>query len=69
MIQKTTLNRFLIYASLIFISVLFLIPAYMVIVTSLKSPDQITMREEDRLNGYFAGGAFFGGSPLKDALS
>ncbi|MAU94519.1 MAG: photosynthetic reaction center subunit H [Fulvimarina sp.] len=38
-------------------------------VPPLASPDQITMREEDRLNGYFAGGAFFGGSPLKDALS
>ena len=43
MIKKTPLNRFLIYFSLVFISVLFLIPAYMVIVTSLKSPDQITM--------------------------
>jgi len=43
MIHKTRLNRFLIYASLIFVSVLFLIPAYMVIVTSLKSPDQINM--------------------------
>lgn len=41
MIQKTTLNRFLIYFSLVFLSVLFLIPAYMVIITSLKSPDQI----------------------------
>jgi glucose/mannose transport system permease protein len=43
MIRKTRLNRFLIYSSLIFLSALFLIPAYMVIVTSLKSPDQITM--------------------------
>ncbi|WP_167591724.1 photosynthetic reaction center subunit H [Jiella endophytica] len=35
----------------------------------LASADQITMREEDRLNGYFAGGAFYDGSPTEDALS
>ena len=35
----------------------------------LASPDQITMREEDRLNGYYAGGAFYDGSPIEDALS
>lgn len=38
-------------------------------VPALANPDQITMREEDRLNGYFAGGAFYDGSPLEDALS
>ena len=43
MIQKTRTNRFLIYSSLFFLSVLFLIPAYMVIITAFKSPDQINM--------------------------
>jgi glucose/mannose transport system permease protein len=43
MIQKTRLNRFLIYGSLFILSVLFLIPAYMVIITAFKSPDQINM--------------------------
>ncbi|MBO0663318.1 PRC-barrel domain-containing protein [Jiella sp. MQZ9-1] len=38
-------------------------------VPRLASADQITMREEDRLNGYFAGGAFYGGSSMEDALS
>ncbi|MBP0614872.1 photosynthetic reaction center subunit H [Jiella mangrovi] len=38
-------------------------------VPPLASPDQITMREEDRLNAYFAGGAFYDGSPIEDALS
>jgi len=42
MIQKTKFNRILIYAALILLSVIFLIPAYMVIITSLKSPDQIS---------------------------
>ena len=41
MTNKNYLNRFLIYASLILLAVAFLIPAYMVIITSLKSPDQI----------------------------
>ena len=35
----------------------------------LASDDKITMREEDRINGYFAGGAFYDGSPIQDALS
>jgi glucose/mannose transport system permease protein len=43
MIRKTPLNRFLIYGSLVFLALVFLMPAYMVIVTSLKSPDQISM--------------------------
>jgi glucose/mannose transport system permease protein len=43
MIQRTPLNRFLIYGSLVILSLAFLMPAYMVIVTSLKSPDQISM--------------------------
>jgi glucose/mannose transport system permease protein len=43
MIQKTPLNRFLIYGTLLFLSAIFLLPAYMVIITSLKSPDQINM--------------------------
>jgi glucose/mannose transport system permease protein len=43
MIQKTRTNRFLIYGSLFFLSVLFLIPAYMLIITAFKSPDQINM--------------------------
>ncbi|MBO0905401.1 photosynthetic reaction center subunit H [Jiella sonneratiae] len=38
-------------------------------VPALASMDQITMREEDRINGYFAGGGFFGGSTIEDALS
>jgi glucose/mannose transport system permease protein len=43
MIQKTPFNRFLIYGSLVLLSLVFLLPAYMVIITSLKSPDQINM--------------------------
>jgi glucose/mannose transport system permease protein len=43
MIQRTPLNRFLIYGSLLLLSLVFLMPAYMVIITSLKSPDQINM--------------------------
>ena len=42
MTSQKRLNRFLIYASLIALSVIFLLPAYMVIITALKSPDQIT---------------------------
>ncbi|MCQ0986363.1 photosynthetic reaction center subunit H [Jiella marina] len=38
-------------------------------IPSLANPAQITMREEDRINGYFAGGAFYDGSPTEDALS
>jgi glucose/mannose transport system permease protein len=43
MIRNTPLNRFIIYGSLILLSLVFLMPAYMVLVTSLKSPDQISM--------------------------
>jgi glucose/mannose transport system permease protein len=43
MIRKTPLNRILIYGSLVLLSLVFLMPAYMVIITSLKSPDQISM--------------------------
>ena len=43
MIQKTALNRFIIYGSLVFLSLIFLLPAYTVLITSLKSPDQINM--------------------------
>jgi glucose/mannose transport system permease protein len=43
MIANTRLNRFLIYGILILLSALFLVPAYTVLVTSLKSPDQINM--------------------------
>ena len=38
-------------------------------IPALANPEQITLREEDRINGYFAGGAFYDGSPLEDALS
>ena len=44
MIRKTPLNRFIIYGSLILLSLVFLMPAYMVLVTSLKSPDQISLK-------------------------
>lgn len=43
MINIKRVNRTLIYAVLIFFVVLFLIPAYMVVITSLKSPDQIDL--------------------------
>ena len=43
MIQKTALNRFIIYGSLVLLSLIFLLPAYTVLITSLKSPDQINM--------------------------
>ena len=39
---RQRLNRTLIYASLIFFSIIYLVPAYMVVITSFKSPDQIT---------------------------
>jgi glucose/mannose transport system permease protein len=42
MIAGKRLNRFIIYASLIFLSALFLLPAYMLVITALKSPDQIS---------------------------
>jgi glucose/mannose transport system permease protein len=43
MIRRTPLNRFLIYGALLLLSLVFLTPAYMVIITSLKSPEQITL--------------------------
>ena len=43
MIQKTRTNRFLIYGSLVLLAMVFLLPAYTVIITSFKSPDQISM--------------------------
>jgi glucose/mannose transport system permease protein len=43
MMAKKPLNRFLIYFLLVFFVLIFLTPAYMVIVTSLKSPDQIEL--------------------------
>jgi glucose/mannose transport system permease protein len=43
MIQKTRTNRLLIYGSLVLLAMIFLLPAYTVIVTSFKSPDQINM--------------------------
>jgi glucose/mannose transport system permease protein len=43
MTYRRRLNRFLIYAVLVLLSGIFLVPAYMVIITSLKSPDQISM--------------------------
>ncbi len=42
MTSSKRLKRFLIYAALIILSAIYLTPAYTVIVTSLKSPDQIT---------------------------
>ena len=43
MIQRTRTNRFLIYGSLVLLAMVFLLPAYTVIITSFKSPDQISM--------------------------
>ena len=43
MMAKKPLNRFLIYFLLVFFVLIFLTPAYMVIVTSFKSPDQIEL--------------------------
>ena len=43
MIQKTRRNRFLIYGTLVLLALAFLMPAYMVIITSFKSPDQINL--------------------------
>jgi glucose/mannose transport system permease protein len=43
MIRKTLPNRLFIYGLLVLLSLVFLMPAYMVIVTSLKSPDQINL--------------------------
>jgi glucose/mannose transport system permease protein len=41
MSTRRIFNRILIYGSLIFFACIFLVPIYMVIVTSFKSPDQI----------------------------
>lgn len=43
MIAKKRFNRFIIYFLLVIFVLIFLLPAYMVIVTSLKSPDQIEL--------------------------
>jgi glucose/mannose transport system permease protein len=40
-LQKRT-NRFLLYTILILLAASFLVPAYMVIITAFKSPDQIS---------------------------
>jgi glucose/mannose transport system permease protein len=45
MMNKNLLNRTLIYVVLVFFVLLFLLPAYMVVITSLKSPDQITLAQ------------------------
>ena len=42
MTKKRWLNRFLTYAALVILVAIFLVPAYTVVVTSFKSPDQIT---------------------------
>ena len=41
MTTQKRFKRFFIYAALVTLAVIYLIPAYMVLVTSLKSPDQI----------------------------
>jgi glucose/mannose transport system permease protein len=41
MTTQERFNRFLIYAALVILAAIFLVPAYTVVVTSLKSPDQI----------------------------
>lgn len=43
MIAKTRGNRIIIYLLLAVLAIIFLVPAYMVFITSLKSPDQINM--------------------------
>ena len=43
MTTKRQINRILVYILLIFTAVIFLIPIYLVLITSLKSPDQIKM--------------------------
>jgi glucose/mannose transport system permease protein len=43
MTTRKRFNRVVIYGSLILLAVIYLIPGYMVIVTSLKSPEQINM--------------------------
>jgi glucose/mannose transport system permease protein len=42
-ISKKSINNTLIYIILFFFSLIFLVPAYMVVITSLKSPDQILL--------------------------
>ncbi|MCJ7716121.1 MAG: carbohydrate ABC transporter permease [Anaerolineales bacterium] len=43
MMTKKPLNRFLIYFILVVFVLAFLLPAYLVVITSLKSPDQIEL--------------------------
>jgi len=43
MMTKKPLNRFLIYFILVVLVLAFLLPAYLVVITSLKSPDQIEL--------------------------
>jgi glucose/mannose transport system permease protein len=43
MITKKRVNRFIIYFVLIAFTIIFLLPAYMVFITSFKSPDQIEL--------------------------
>jgi glucose/mannose transport system permease protein len=43
MMTKKPLNRFLIYFVLVLLVLVFLTPAYMVVITSFKSPDQIEL--------------------------
>ena len=42
MITRKRSRRVLIYTTLILLSMVYLVPAYMLVITSLKSPDQIT---------------------------
>jgi glucose/mannose transport system permease protein len=44
MTSRKRLNRILIYTTLILFSAAFLVPAYMVVITSFKSPDQINTK-------------------------
>ena len=41
--QKKTINHFFVYVLLVFFIAIFLVPAYMVVITSLKSPAQIDL--------------------------
>jgi glucose/mannose transport system permease protein len=42
MTTRKRINKSLVYAALIILAVIYLVPAYMVVVTSFKSPDQIS---------------------------
>jgi len=44
MISMKHFKKFLIYIVLVFFVAIFLVPAYMVVITSMKSPDQITLQ-------------------------